>query len=215
MATHGDIGLSQPAASTITMRLRSVTVNVNSTVVHQEVMTLGGAESTLEVARVMAGTPGSTDYGLVVREAAHSTGPFQISSVAGVVAISTVGGVVATSPVSTAAMTLRIPTVFVTLSNSTVGNSTDTTIISSAATVPYVSAYTVSSTEAGPIQCGFFKGSTLLWPLTVWANGGMNLLQAVSPPGFVFKGAVNRPINFKITSGSTGTIRVGVTYRQE
>jgi len=161
------------------MRLATVTQNWNSTVRHQELQVISGAESTNEIARVLAAAPASTDYGLVVRSVP------------------------------------TVPTVFATIANSTVGNSTDTTIISSAATVPYVSAYTVTSSEAGPIQCGFFKGSTLLWPLTMWANGGMNTALAVSPPGFVFKGAVNRPINFKITSGSTGTIRVGVTYRQE
>ena len=37
MATFSDIGLSQPAASTITMKLRTVTLDVNSTVVHSEV----------------------------------------------------------------------------------------------------------------------------------------------------------------------------------
>jgi hypothetical protein len=67
MATHGDIGLSQPAASTITLKLRSVTLDLNSTVVHQEVMTLGGAESSLEIARVQATAPASTVMALAVR----------------------------------------------------------------------------------------------------------------------------------------------------
>lgn len=68
MATFSDIGLSQPAASTITMKLRSVTQDVNSTVVHQEVLTLGDAESTLGLARVLATTPASTAFGLVIRQ---------------------------------------------------------------------------------------------------------------------------------------------------
>jgi len=67
MATHGDIGLSQPAASTITMKLRTVTQDLNSTTVHQEVMTIGGAESSLQVAQVLGATPASTTMGLVVR----------------------------------------------------------------------------------------------------------------------------------------------------
>jgi len=86
MATHGDIGVSQPAASTITMKVRTVTVDMNSTVVHQEILTLGGAESSLEVARVMASAPASTDYGLVVREV-NSTGPIAVSSIAGPVTV--------------------------------------------------------------------------------------------------------------------------------
>jgi len=74
MATHGDIGVSQPAASTITMKVRTVTVDMNSTVVHQEVLTIGGAESTLEIARVVASAPAPTDYGVVTRSIVYDGG---------------------------------------------------------------------------------------------------------------------------------------------
>lgn len=67
MATHGDIGVSQPAASTITMKVRTVTLDLNSTVTHQEVLTIGDGESTLGLARVLATAPPSTTYGLAVR----------------------------------------------------------------------------------------------------------------------------------------------------
>lgn len=67
MATHGDIGVSQPAGSTITMKVRTVTLDLNSTVTHQEVLTLGDAESTLGLARVIAAAPPSTTYGVAVR----------------------------------------------------------------------------------------------------------------------------------------------------
>jgi hypothetical protein len=73
MATNSDIGVSQPAASTITMKVRTVTQDVNSTTVHQEVLTLGGAESALEIARVIDGTP-STHYGLVTRSVIYDGG---------------------------------------------------------------------------------------------------------------------------------------------
>ena len=69
MATLSDIGLSQPAASTITMKLRTTTLDVNSTVVHSEVLILGDTESTLGLARVIATDPASTTFGLVTREA--------------------------------------------------------------------------------------------------------------------------------------------------
>ena len=73
MATEGSIGLSQPVASTITMSLRTVVQAVNSSNVHQEVMTIGGAESTLEIARVINATP-STQYGLVTRSLIYDSG---------------------------------------------------------------------------------------------------------------------------------------------
>lgn len=61
--------ISGEESATITFKVRSVTVDMNSTVVHQEVLTLGDPESTLGLARVRAATPNSTDFGLVVRTA--------------------------------------------------------------------------------------------------------------------------------------------------
>ncbi len=62
---EGTIGLAEP--STITKSLRTVTQTVNSSVVHQEVMTIGGAGSTLQIAAVTASAPASTEFGLNVR----------------------------------------------------------------------------------------------------------------------------------------------------
>lgn len=178
MATGNDIGLAEP--STITKRLATVTQNWNSTVRHQELQTIAGAESTLEIARVLAAEPASTDYGVVVR----------------------------TVP--------RSPSQWATLSNSTIGASTSTPILSSGTTRPYISAYTIVSTEAGPIVGGFFEGSTLLWPVTLWGSGGqLQAQQAVAPPGFLFAGSSGRPISFNIIAGSTGVIRGAITYRME
>lgn len=64
MATEGTIGLAEP--STITKSVRTVVQQVNGSNTHQELLTLAGAESTLEIARVTNGTP-STEYGLVTR----------------------------------------------------------------------------------------------------------------------------------------------------
>jgi hypothetical protein len=177
MATHGDIGVSQPAASTITMKVRTVTVDVNSTTVHQEVLTLGGAESTLEVARVVATMPASTHYGLVTRPA---------------------------------------PAVLSQLANSTVSaTSTATVLLSSAATTPFVSAFMVTSTNAGPIVGGFYAGSTLLWPVTLWAAGGVaHVSQHVAAPGYVFAGQPGRPLEFRTPDSSGVFVRLGMTYWQ-
>ena len=304
MATHGDIGLSQPAASTITMRLRTVTMDMNSTVTHQEVQTIGGAESSLEVARVMASVPGSTAYGLVVREADPSTGPFAISSIAGPVTMrssaanalvtvyqstatdllarvnqgignSTVAdrwrvetanssaadyraarlvdssgtgfhgptnplpiavtdssnavvksgdsannairvNVVAGAAGGSTVYSMSIQASWANVAFSTAGHTTNTTVLSSAATTPYVSGFMAASTEAGPIVCGFTAGSTLLYPVLLWADGGVpSVTQAVPQSGFLFKGQADRPLEFRILSGSTGTIYLSVTYKQE
>jgi hypothetical protein len=74
MATEGTIGVSQPAASTITMVVRTMVQQVNGSNTHQEVMTIGGAESTLEIARVIAATPDPTAYGVVTRSFIYDGG---------------------------------------------------------------------------------------------------------------------------------------------
>lgn len=71
MATEGTIGLAEP--STITKSLRTVVQQVNGSNTHQEVMVLGGAESTLEIARVTNASP-STEYGLVTRSVIYDGG---------------------------------------------------------------------------------------------------------------------------------------------
>ena len=66
---EGNIGLAEP--STITKSLRSVTQTINSSVVHQEVMTIGSqgavAGSSVGLAEVLASAPASTTWGLTVR----------------------------------------------------------------------------------------------------------------------------------------------------
>lgn len=379
MATNGEIGLSQPAASTITMKIRTVTQAIGSTTVHQELLTLAGAESSLEIARVIASAPASTEYGLAVRIASgpssaadllarvnqgvgnssaadrwnvaampgstvwassagfhfDSSGALNVAVVSGVSTIVTVARQVGNSsaadymparlvdssgtgfhgpanPVpfavtdssnavvksgdsannairvnvvagaaggstivtvstgsvrvgqSTAAdlqatvtpvagstwrtqpgstlwassagfhfnssgelqvvtavagstlVSLSVPASWNTVAVSTALQSTSTPIISSAATRPYIAAYTVASTEAGPIMCAFMEGSTVLWPVLLWADGGQpSVTAAVGPTSFIFAGSANRPISFNIISGSTGTAYVAVTYKQE
>jgi hypothetical protein len=67
MATHGDIGLSQPAAATTTFKLDSITLDANSTAVHREVMVVGSPETTNALTAVLAAAPNSTAWGLAVR----------------------------------------------------------------------------------------------------------------------------------------------------
>jgi hypothetical protein len=86
MATHDEIGLSQPAASTTTHRLDAISLNHNSTVVLREVLVVGSPETTNALAAVLDTTPGSTAWALAVREVAHST-TVAVSSVAGAVVV--------------------------------------------------------------------------------------------------------------------------------
>jgi hypothetical protein len=67
MATHDDVGLSQPAPSTITKRLDAISLDHNSTVVVREVMVLGSPETTNALTAVLGGAPNSTAWAAVVR----------------------------------------------------------------------------------------------------------------------------------------------------
>lgn len=94
MATHGDIGLSQPAASTITLKLDTITLDVNSTQVHREVMTIGSPETSNALTAVLNAAPASTAWGVVTRPigplvVAQSTAGDLNVTVAGYVAPST------------------------------------------------------------------------------------------------------------------------------
>lgn len=174
MATHADIGVSQPAASTITMKVATVTLTRNSTAQHQELLTIADPDSTNGLMRVTAGIPDSTMWGGVVRQA-----PYALTNVTQSTALAT---------------------------------STASVLISSAATTPFVSAFILSSTDAGPIVGGFYCGSTLRWPVTLWAAGGIiNVHQQVQAPGYVFSGKAGRPLSF--VGGSSGVnVRVGLSY---
>lgn len=65
MATFSNIGLAEP--STITKVVASVTISRGSTVEHQEILVIGGANSSLAVAPVLAAPPVSTEFGVAVR----------------------------------------------------------------------------------------------------------------------------------------------------
>jgi hypothetical protein len=60
-----NIGLQEP--STITKVVAAVTIARGSTTEHQEIMVLGDVSSSNAIARVLAATPASTEFGLAVR----------------------------------------------------------------------------------------------------------------------------------------------------
>lgn len=79
MATHGDIGLSQPVSSTITFRLDAISLDANSTVVLREVMVVGSPETTNALMAVLNAAPASTAWAGVVRIAG---GPSSVADLA-------------------------------------------------------------------------------------------------------------------------------------
>lgn len=235
---EGTIGLAEP--STITKSLRTFTHSINSSAVHQELMGIAGAGSSLQIAAVVAAAPASTEYGLVVRIAGGPSSAVDLqarvnqglgnSSLADAWQVrsspqSTLwassagfhfdssGALQITGASASTQVSLGLPTM-ATVALSTVGNtSTGTALISSAATTPFITSYVVTSTETGPLVCGFYAGSTLLWPVIVWADGGVpTQMQGPSvPPSYIFAGQAGRPVQFT-TPSSAVTINVALTY---
>lgn len=97
-------------------------------------------------------------------------------------------------------------------SASTTGQSSATTIVSSnAATVGFVMGYKITSTVTGPVNAGFYSGSTLVWPVLLWADGGVPKDgEVTSYPSYLFKGSTGQPLTFNVSS--TGAYRLAVTY---
>lgn len=95
---------------------------------------------------------------------------------------------------------------------STTGNSSATTIVSSAAgSRAYVYAYTITSTISGSApQCGFYDGATLKWPVKLSSGfAGANL--AVSPPAYLFSGSTGAALTFNVADSNAG-MTVGIAY---
>lgn len=63
--THGDIGGAEP--STITFKVDTVTLDLNSTTVHREVLVIGDPQTSNAIARVVAAPPVSTEFAQIVR----------------------------------------------------------------------------------------------------------------------------------------------------
>lgn len=75
--TFGHIAGAEP--STITFKAATITQTRNSSVMHQEIVTLGDPLSSLGVATILAAAPRSTEYGLTVRIAG---GPSSVADLA-------------------------------------------------------------------------------------------------------------------------------------
>lgn len=192
---------AQSGAWTVSVSGYSTTVNVSS---------LAGTVNVQQASTVWA-----------VQLSNYST-TVQISSIAGRVDVELFDGVgVALEsstrlPSSNANGLVVRPVISIpaTYSASTAGQSSATTFFTSNATQrPYVFAYSVISTLAGPVNWSIQKGSTRLWggvlAAVSSAVSGANL--AVSPPGFLFAGSTGRPLSFNVETSNAG-LNVSIAY---
>lgn len=95
MASFDHISGAEP--STVTFKLATVKQTRNSSVMHQEIMSLGDPDSSLAIAAVLNAVPASTAWGLVTRQVGNSSiqgdstvfqgGTWNVSSVAGAVTV--------------------------------------------------------------------------------------------------------------------------------
>lgn len=110
-----------------------------------------------------------------------------------------------------------MPTFLTTASSNVFASTAWTIATSNAATIQYVYAYSITTTNQTPTKIGFYAGSTLVWPIVLAAISsavsGVNL--AVSPPAYLFAGATGAILQMK-TAGSTGLgFKAGVSYWTE
>lgn len=105
MATHGDVGLSQPVASTITFKLDAIELAANGTNVLREVMVLGSPETSNALTAVLAAQPASTAWAAAVRIV---SGPSSLTDLSVALASTQVVENRVLSAASTALMYVRI-----------------------------------------------------------------------------------------------------------
>lgn len=107
-----------------------------------------------------------------------------------------------------------LPALLTTASSNVFASTAFTIATSNAATIQYVYAYSITTTNQTPTQISFYAGSTLVWPIVLAAissaMSGVNL--AVTPPAYLFAGSTGAVMQLK-TDGSTGLgYKAGVSY---
>ena len=157
---HSDIGLSQPAASTTTMKIGTVVVDRNSTSQHQELLTIADPQTTNALARVIDGVP-STEFGLVTRGRVYQSTAADLNAT--IVFASTTGIVSTTVAVSSLAGTVQVHT----LGNSTAADYIPVRIVDSSGTgfltpsIDYTDGSTVSTLVGSGIVYGNSSNDTM------------------------------------------------------
>lgn len=126
--------------------------------------------------------------------------------------------VMGTDPHSTTVgMAVKVGRPNLTTVGSTAGDSTSANVVvgSAGSGKIFVHSYSVTSTIAGPVRCGFYSvgggASSLVWPLIIWGSGGViNLTESVPAPSYLFQASAGSTLTFQ--TASTGPFTYAVTY---
>lgn len=109
-----------------------------------------------------------------------------------------------------------LPTLLSKASSNAFTSSNFTIATSNAATLGYVYAYSITTTNQTPTKVAFYAGSTMVWPVVLAALSsavsGVNL--AVSPPAYLFAGTTGGALSLNLLSSGAGW-KVGVGYWTE
>jgi len=140
-----------------------------------------------------------------------------VSSVAGIVVVSeTMQSSLAPSSGSSGVIVRQVIDNVLTTSSTNAFASTSLVIQSSGAALrSYVTAYSITTTNAGPTKVYFYSSGVMLWPVVLAAVSsaisGVNL--AVTPPGYLFRtiGAADA-LTLQMKGSSIAGWYVGVSY---
>jgi hypothetical protein len=190
MATFNHISGAEP--STITFKAATVSMTRNSSVMHQELISLADPENAASVARISSAAPASSDAGLIVRQVGYSTvvslaGPTSTAAPAasdtGVI-VRQVGYVAPSTTVTVAAMPAGSTTVTIAAITGPISTAapatSDTGVI-----VRQVGYSTIVSVAAFPANSSQVEVRTLPANSSVVAVGSIaaGLLSSAAPAG--------------------------------
>lgn len=242
MATFSRIGGAEP--STITFKAATVTQTRNSSVMHQEIISLGDPDSSNAIAAVLNTTPASTAWGIVTRPVGTQTiqgnstvfqggapwtiaGNSTVKQGSGDIWSVAVAGSVDSSqylPVrltnGSAFTTVDLPSIQST--TVTLNSSASTALyalVSSAAGVRHkVFAYHVTSTATAATKLVFQSSNGGAVKFHVGFGSGSSGVTganlAVSPPAWLFATAANEALNATISSTGVN-VDVSISYFTE
>lgn len=190
--TYGSISGAEP--STVTFQVQTVVINQNSTNVQREVLVFGDPESSLGLARVLAASPASTEYGVVVRQVGHST-TVNVSSVAGAV-------IVRSSAADFGATVTQASTVWAVQHSGPI-------IVRSSAADNLGTVYQSSAADLNVTVAGYVAPSTTVAVSTVAGRVAIAGFHAVA--GIVnVTDSTNNAINVNVVAGSAASTLVTV-----
>lgn len=206
--TFSNIGLAEP--STITNRAAAVTIARGSTNEQQEILCIGDGQSSLGVAVVTDTTPASTAFGVVVREAAPSTGPIAVSSIAGPVTIrsSAANALVSVYQSTAADLNVTVAGYSTTVNVSSVGGAV---IVRSSAADALVSVYQSTAADLNVTVAGYsttVNVSSLAGAVTVRNSTAGELIVTPARASTTVRASVTQS-STSVTLQAASTARLG------